>query len=303
MVKKKRKILIVGGTGFIGFHLAAFLKKKKFEIIIVSEHKPKKKRFLKNVKYIQFNISKFKNFKKIKNFNFDHVVNLGGNVDHSNKRKTFKSHFNGAKNLSKFFLRKKILSFIQMGSGGEYGNLKSPHKETEICRPNKSSVYSYAKYKTTNFLISLFKKYNFPITVLRLYQAYGPHQDTNRFIPILITNCIKNKKFKTSHGKQYRDFIFIDDLIKIIFKCLDNNKVRGKIINVGFGKPINIKKIILKVVKICKGGKPDFGKISLRKDENLITYPNISKLKKNLSFSPKISFEKGIKRTIKSYRN
>ena len=253
MVKKKGKILIVGGTGFIGFHLAAFLKKKKFKITIVSEHKPKKKRFLKGVKYIQFDISKFKNFKKIKNFEFDFIVNLGGHVDHTNKIKTFNSHFNGAKNLSRFFLKKKITSFIQMGSGGEYGNLKSPHKETEICRPSKTSVYSYAKYKTTSFLISLYKKYNFPITVLRLYQAYGPHQDTNRFIPILITNCLKNKKFKTSHGQQSRDFIYIDDLIKIIYRCLNNNKAKGKLINVGFGKPINIKKIILKVAKICKG--------------------------------------------------
>lgn len=50
MVKKKRKILIVGGTGFIGFNLAAFLKKKKFEIIIVSEHKPKKKKIFKKCK-------------------------------------------------------------------------------------------------------------------------------------------------------------------------------------------------------------------------------------------------------------
>ena len=130
---------------------------------------------------------------------------------------------------------------------------------------------------------------------------YGPDQDTNRFLPILITNCIKNKKFPTSHGKQFRDFIYISDLISIIYKCLTNNKVRGQIINVGSGKPINLKKIIFKVMDICKGGKPQFGKLMLRKDENLITYPNVNKLKKILSFKPKVQFEKGIKLTIKSY--
>lgn len=303
MVIKKKKILIVGGTGFIGFHLGAFLKKKNFKITIVSEHRPKKKRFIKSVKYIQFDISKIKNFKKIKNFEFDYIVNLGGYVNHSNKKKTINSHYVGAKNLSNFFLNKKIKSFIQIGSGGEYGNLKSPHKESAVCRPSKKSSYSYSKYLATNFLISLYKKFNFPVTVLRLYQAYGPSQDINRFLPILITNCIKNKKFKTSHGRQFRDFIHINDLINIIYKCLNKNKARGKIINVGFGKPVNIKETILKVVKICNGGKPQFGKITLRKDENMVTYPNIRNLIKILSYRPVINFEKGIKLTIKSYQN
>ena len=139
--------------------------------------------------------------------------------------------------------------------------------------------------------------------MLRLYQTYGPNQEVNRFLPILITNCLKNKKFSTSHGKQYRDFIYISDLITIIYKCLNNKKARGQIINVGSGKPLNIKKIILKVMKICRGGNPVFGKISLRKDENLLTYPDIKKLRKITSFTPKISFAKGIRLTIRSYKN
>ena len=197
----------------------------------------------------------------------------------------------------------KIKSFIQMGSGSEYGDLKSPHKETFVCRPNPSSTYSYAKFLSTNLLMKLFKEKHFPATVLRLYQTYGPKQDTNRFLPILIKNCIQNKKIQTSHGKQFRDFIHINDLILVIYKCLKNNKARGQVINVGFGKALNIKKIINQVVKLCEGGKPEFGIIKLRKDENMITYPNISKLKNILLFKPKVSFKKGIEMTVKSYRN
>ena len=155
----------------------------------------------------------------------------------------------------------------------------------------------------TKHLLGLYKKKKFPCTILRLYQAYGPKQDINRFLPILITHCIKNKKFPTSHGRQYRDFIYVSDLIKIIHKCLINKKTKGHIINVGSGKPINLKEITLKVMNICKGGKPEFGKINLRKDENLVIYPNINKLKNILSYKPKVPFEKGIRMTIKSYKN
>jgi nucleoside-diphosphate-sugar epimerase len=300
-VKKKNLILIVGGTGFIGYHLSNFLIKKNFKIVVVSKNLPQKKKFIKKIKYIQFDIGKKKNFKKLINYNFKYVVNLGGYVDHSNKKKTYESHYIGAKNLANYFEKKKLQLFVQMSSGGEYGNLKSPHEESLVCKMKMLSNYSRAKLSASKFLINLFKKKKFPVTILRLYQAYGPDQDTNRFLPILITNCIKNKKFPTSHGKQFRDFIYISDLISIIYKCLTNNKVRGQIINVGSGKPINLKKIIFKVMDICKGGKPQFGKLMLRKDENLITYPNVNKLKKILSFKPKVQFEKGIKLTIKSY--
>ena len=54
-------------------------------------------------------------------------------------------------------------------------------------------------------------------------------------------------------------------------------------------------------MNLCKGGKPEFGKIKLRKDENLKTYPNTLKSKRLLSWQPVISFDKGLKETIRSY--
>ena len=80
-------------------------------------------------------------------------------------------------------------------------------------------------------------------------------------------------------------------------------KTIGQIINVGSGKPIRIKDIILIVQKICKGGLPLFGKVLLRKDESKIFYPDINKLRKILKFKPNISFKKGLKLTISSYMN
>ena len=126
-MKPKIQILIVGGTGFIGFHLINYCL-KKWEVVSFSKNPPKKVRFLKKVKYINGDLSKKQDLKKIKG-KFDYVVNLGGYVDHTNKTKTFNSHFKGCKNLSNFFLNKDIKKFVQMGSSGEYGRLKSPQKK------------------------------------------------------------------------------------------------------------------------------------------------------------------------------
>ena len=136
---------------------------------------------------------------------------------------------------------------------------------------------------------------------MRLYLAYGPRQDTNRFLPIIIQGCIKNKKFPCSEGKQLRDFIHVNDVVNAIFKSLSSKNARGQIINIGSGKPRKIRKIIERVRKISNGGHPQFGEIKLRRDEILELYPNISKAKKKINWRPKISFEQGLKSTIKFY--
>ena len=297
-MKPKIQILVVGGTGFIGFHLINYCLKKKWRVVSFSKNPPKKVRFSSKVKYIKGDLSKKKDLKKIKG-KFDYVVNLGGYVDHYDKTKTFNSHFKGCKNLSNFFLNKDIKSFIQLGSCGEYGSLISPQKEH--LSGNPQSIYGRAKFLASEHLIKLFNKKKFPVTILRLYQAYGPGQDINRFIPIVIDACIKNKNFDCSDGNQLRDFIHVQDVVNAIMKSLQNFKAKGEIINIGTGKPQKIKDIISFLVKRLKGGKPNFGKIKLRKDEILKIYPDISKAKKILKWTAKIKFKSGLEKTIKSY--
>ena len=299
----KKKILIVGGTGFIGYHLAKESLKKKWEVTSISTRKVRKIRFLKKVKYIYCNISKKKSFKKLQNQEYDYVVNLGGYVNHRDKKKTMESHFLGCKNLSNYFLNKKILSFVQMGSSIEYGKFKSPQKENLKINSNSlKSTYGKAKLLATNYLMKQYKKNFFPVTVLRLYLAYGPKQDLNRLIPITINSCLKNKKFPCSTGVQYRDFVYIGDVVQAILNSIQNKKAKGQIINIGSGNPIKVKDIINTIKKISKGGLPQFGMIKLREDEILKLYADTSKAFNILKWKPKISFEDGIKKTINSFK-
>ena len=302
-MKTKKKILIVGGTGFIGYHLAKKSLKKGWQVTSISSRHPKKIRFLKKVKYIQSDITNKKLLTKNIKGTFDYVVNLGGYVDHSNKKKTFKSHYEGCQNLAQIFLKKKISSFIQIGSSLEYGTSKSPQKENIKCNlKSVRSVYGKAKLLSSKYVINLFKKKNFPSTVIRFYLVYGPKQDINRFIPTIINGCLKNKKFPTSDGSQLRDFLYIDDAIRGIIMCLENKKSRGQILNIGSGKPKVIKRVIQMVKKVSKGGQPQYGMFKLRKFDIPKLYPNISKVKKKIKWSPKFSFEKGIKITVRDFK-
>lgn len=297
---KKKKILIIGGTGFIGYHLALKCLKLNWSVVSLSFKNSKSSRRLKKVKYLYGDISNFKNLRVLLKYNFNYVVNLGGYIDHYNKLKTYKSHFLGLKNLARFFLKKKIDCFIQAGSSAEYGNVNSPQKETIICKPEL--IYGKSKLKSTKYLMKLYKKKNFPVTILRLYQVYGPYQKIDRFVPLLIKACLKNTQFLTSQGTQKRDFLYVDDVVSAIFKIFDNELSRGEIINIGKGKPIELLKIMKLVKKEIKGGKIILGKIKLRKDEPMIVYPNVKKAKDLLRWSFKTSLLTGLRKTINYYK-
>lgn len=298
----KKKILIPGGTGFLGYHLCSTLKKKGWIIHSISKSKPKQKRYINGVKYILCDVADKTKLNKKLDYYYDYIVNFSGYVDHSRNKSIVKSHFNGCKNLINIFKNRGIKKFIQIGSSIEYGSKRSPQKESKFDKKiNTLSVYGNAKLSSTLFLKDLYNKEKIPVTILRLYLVYGPNQDANRVIPFVINNCIKNKKFKCSPGYQLRDFTYISDVIRAIYKTLKSKKSNGELINIGFGKPNKIKDVIKLIVKYVGKGEPIFSKLKIRNDEPIKLYPNINKAKRILNWSPKISLRNGIKKTLKFY--
>ena len=301
----KPHLLVIGGTGFIGYHLISAAKKKGWKVTSVSIHKPQRFRYIKKVEYLNINICNFKKLKKKLNKPFSHVVNLGGYIDHGpyendKAEEINKNHFIGVINLTKIFLHKNIKKFVQIGSSVEYGQINSPQTENFSDIPD--SYYSLSKLASTQFLLMLYKNYKFPTTILRLFQVYGPGQDRNRFLPQVIKGCIENRKFPVSKGEQVRDFCHVDDVVRAIFLALTSSKSNGEIFNIGLGKPIKIKKIIKLLCKIIGKGSPMFGKVKYRKYENMKLYPSITKAKSKLRWKPKLNFNQGINLVISSYK-
>ena len=235
----KPNLLVVGGAGFIGYHLVCAAQKKGWEVSSVSLTRPRKHRHVKGVNYITVDISNLKKLKQKLNRSFTYVVNLGGYVNHDvskdKKNKIIKTHFIGLVNLTRVLSKKKIKKFVQIGSSSEYGASKSPQNENQFCLPK--SPYGIAKLASTEFLLMLYKIQKFPVTILRLFQVYGPKQDSNRILPQIIKGCFDNKKFPVSRGDQIRDFCYVDDVVNAIFLALTSKKSNGEIFNIGSRKP------------------------------------------------------------------
>ena len=304
MEVKKQKILIVGSTGFLGFNVTKRLL-KKYEIFSITKNTKvkKKNRKLNKVKYFFFDISNRKNFNKYKSKipQIDYVINFGGEIVHNKKNVVNKTHYVGAKNLMKFFLKKKIKLFIQIGSSMEYGQSCSPQKEDIKCKP--ISFYGKAKLNATLYAQRIYRRNKFPVIILRLYQVYGPYQNDRRLIPFVFKNCLAKKSFPCSSGIQKRDFLYINDFVNCIEVILAKKKHKlGEIYNVGFGNSLFIKDVIQKIVSIAKGGYPKYGLIKLRQEETNNTFPNIMKVTNHYKWKPKTNLNQGLKKTFEYYK-
>ena len=304
-MEKSGRLLIVGGTGFIGRNVAIEAVNRRFQVSIISKNNCPKLKQVKGIEYIAVDITKKKDLLiKLKGKLFDYDLNLGGYVNHANLSnggdEVFNVHFNGTKNLVNYIDKSNLKAFIQIGSSDEYGDNTAPQNENH--RELPISPYSFAKVASTHFLQMLYRTEGFPVVILRPFLVYGPEQDDNRFIPQIIKGCLNNEKFSVSHGEQLRDFCYIDDVVDAIFLSIKNDDCFGKVINIASGEAISIKDVITNIQNIIGMGKPQFGKVPYRVGENMELYANICKAKNLLKWVSKVGLKHGLRKTINFYR-
>ena len=298
------KLLIIGGTGFIGVNVAKEAVNRGFQVSIISKNNCPSSKQLKGVEYIAVDITKKEDLLlELKDKHFHYVLNLGGYVNHASYfdggSEVLKVHFNGTVNLVSCINKTNLQSFIQVGSSDEYGDSVAPQNENQ--REMSISPYSFAKSAATHFLQMLYRTEGFPVVILRPFLVYGVGQDDNRFIPQIIQGCINNNKFPVSAGEQLRDFCHIDDISNAIFLALSNNNAHGEVINIASGVSVSIKDVISLIKSLIGSGKPQFGLVPYRVGENMKLFADISKAKRVLGWSPKVNLVDGLKKVIDQY--
>jgi len=297
----KGNLLIVGGSGFIGRNLAIKSLSHDFNTTVISLTKIDFDKEIPRVNYIQVDITNSNQLRaKLSKKNFHYVINLSGYIDHSTflngGAKVISTHFGGVQNLLEVLDWSQLRRFVQIGSSDEYGSVPAP--QNEDIRESPISPYSLGKVSSTNLLQMLYRTEKLPIVVLRLFLVYGEGQKNNRLIPQIIKGCLLDEFFPTSKGEQLRDLCHVDDITDGILSVLENDKVNGEIINLASGVPVSIREVIEIIHQYVGSGRPGYGKVAYRNGENMQLFADISKAKRILNWSPKISLLEGIKKTI-----
>ena len=207
-------------------------------------------------------------------------------------------------------LAKRVKAKVLQASTSEvYGVSDDPiwtEESKSLIGPPTKLRWSYAASKLIDEFLALseFNDGKLNPIIVRLFNIIGNNQ-LSKFgmvVPKFIEAALENKPLIIhGDGTQTRSFTWVGDVVNY-FYLLAEKQLYGEIFNIGTGKPKQIKLIIKKINKIINRGVPNYGKIKMRKDEIMKLYPNINKAKTKLNWRPKISFEKGLKKTINYYQ-
>ncbi len=329
MLFKKKKIILVGGAGFIGHNLAISLKLKGAKVKVldsllinhIGEHSNSKigKENPIYLKFLNERILLLKKYKipldvvdardyhllsdKLSEFKPDVVIFLAA-VAHANKAN--KDHFNtfdhSLRTLENTLdtVRESNVHFIYFSSSMVYGEFKKKKvTENTVCNP--VGIYGALKYSGEKLLIAYNQVFNLKFSIIRPSALYGERCVSRRVSQVFLENAINSKDLKINgDGQDSLDFTYIEDLISGVELIIKNKKSYGQIFNVTYGKSekiINLAKYIAEKFNV---------KINFSKRDKLMPKRgtlDISKAKKLLNYSPKFNIYKGMEKYIQWYKN
>ncbi len=315
---KKKKILITGSAGFIGFHLCKdLIRNKNLSLIGIDnvnnyyDVKLKKERIniLKNLgnnfKFIKIDLNSVKIKHLFFKEKFDVVIHLaaqaGVRYSISNPEAYVVNNLNGFFNIINQSSKNKIKHFIFASTSSVYGNnSKFPLKE-HYNTDKPLTFYAATKKSNEVMAYSYSNIHKLPATGLRFFTVYGPYGRPDMALYKFANSILKNK-FLTmfNYGKHKRDFTYIDDVTNAIKKIISKpskEKIPFQLFNIASSSPENLKKF-LKFIENRLDKKAKIKYLPLQKGDIYQTFGDTSRLKKKINFKIKTSLEDGIKKYI-----
>lgn len=304
-----KRVLITGCAGFIGFHLAKFLKKRGDFVIGLDNfndyYDPSLKRLrAEQLEIIEGGLERCASI--LEEYQITHLVHLaaqaGVRYSITNPEPYIESNLVGFFHVIEAVRRFPHVKLTYASSSSVYGlNRTVPFSEEQIT-DQPANLYGATKKSNELMAFSYHNLYGISVTGLRFFTVYGPWGRPDMAYFSFTKALVDEKPIRVfGDGTMARDFTYIDDIIAGMVAALDLGS-GCEIFNLGNERPVDILKMIAILEELTgKKGKLDFHPLPI--GEIPITFADVSKAKEKLGFSPKTHLEDGLKTFVDWYMN
>lgn len=308
----RKKVLVTGGSGFVGSHLCDRLLKDGHEVVCLDNYFTGQKQ---NIVHLLDN----KYFELIRHdvtmpffIEVDEIYNLACPASpihyQYNAIKTIKTSVMGAINM--LGLAKRIRAKILQASTSEVYGDPQVHPQVEsywghVNPIGERSCYDEGKRAAETLFVNYHKQNNVRIKIIRIFNTYGPrmHPNDGRVVSNFIVQALQNRDITIyGDGQQTRSFQYVDDLVEGMIRMMGSRDEFIGPVNIGNPNEFTMLELAEQVIKLT-GTKSKLVKMPLPPDDPSQRQPDISLAKKELDWAPKIQLEEGLKKTIDYFRS
>jgi nucleoside-diphosphate-sugar epimerase len=311
--------LVTGGAGFIGSNLCGELLKLGHEVICVdnlltgSEENIKEYYSDSRFSFINLDISKGIDKKELNHPTVDYIFHLASPASPPKYRKwsieTMLVNSMGTYHLLKL-AQNYSARFLLASTSEIYGNpLEHPQKETYYGNVNTigtRSCYDESKRFAESITMEFFRQYKTSVRIVRIFNTYGPKMDKDdgRVVSNFINQAIDEKNLTLyGNGDQTRSLCYVTDLVAGILAMMTKDGLDGEVINLGNHVEMTVREIGEKILSLTNSRSKLESIMEKEVDDPARRKPDISKAEKLLGWSPKVSVDEGLTKTIEYFKN
>jgi UDP-glucose 4-epimerase len=305
------RVLVTGGAGFIGSHTVDRFLAEGFEVVVLDDLRSGR---LENVsqhagergfRFVRGDVRDSGLVRELVS-DVDCVVHLAALISVPESIKdpvlTNDVNVNGTLNLLKACVDFGVKRFVYASSCAVYGNAESlPIKEDCPARPE--SPYGVSKLVAENYVRTYHEDFGLETVCLRYFNVYGSRQvysDYSGVITQFMSRLAKNLPLVIfGDGEQTRDFVHVQDVAEANMLALKNGGIAGETFNIGTGEATTINQLASVLLEITDKTYLEITRSKPREGDIRHSVADISKARKKLGYSPKISLKDGLKRLLR----
>lgn len=302
------KILVTGGAGFIGSHVVDAFIEQGYEVVVVDNLSTGRKENLNpRARFFQMNIQDPKIMNLIKQEKFDvvdhHAAQMDVRLSVANPIYDANNNILGTINVLQASIKNGVKKFIFISSGGAiYGEQDYfPADEEHATRP--LSPYGITKLTGEKYLHFYHYVYHLNFVILRYANIYGPRQNPNGeagVIAIFTNKLLTGEQpIINGDGLQTRDYVYVGDVVIANLKALDYHD--NDYFNIGTGIETNVIELFKRLNHLTSAGVKEVNGPA-QPGEQLRSVLNIEKAKKLLKWTPQVSLDEGLAKTVEYFK-